>query len=294
MQQGRLLEHFIHFMRSENVSEATVRLYASHVSLYLQSLAITDADPSAASRETVARYFQFLKSRGAATSTLASHQTAIRRFHGFALACGAIPTNPLAKRIPMRIPRRMPRVLDQDAAASLVDSVTGTAPLDLRDRAILEVLYTTGLRASELLGIRLSNLDLPRRTLRVIGKGSHEAIVSFGDTAARAIATYLEHARPWLAHRSSSDRLWLNCFGGPLLYHGLRRMTRERAKAAGLPPVNPHMLRHSFATHLMERGAHLRVIQELLRHASVRTTEIYTHLDSRRLAEERRRYHPRG
>lgn len=292
--QSRLLEQFVHHLRSEQVSEATVKVYASHVSLYLQSLAITDAEPSSASRDTVARYLQFLKARGAALATLQSHQTAIRRFHAFALDSGALPTNPIEKRIPMRGRRPLPKVLDQAAAAKLVDSVNGTEPLDLRDRAILELLYSTGLRASELTGMRIPLLDIRRRAVQIMGKGKAEALVSFGDTAATAITRYLEEARPRLGRRSTSDRVWLNCFGGPLLYHGLRRMTRERAKAAGLPPVNPHVLRHSFATHLMEGGAHLRVIQELLRHSSVRTTEIYTHLDTRRLAEERRRYHPRG
>ena len=292
--QSRLLELFVHYLRSEQVSEATVRVYASHVSLYLQSLAITDADPSAASRETVARYFAFLKARGASSATLNSHQTAVRRFHAWALESGAAPLNPIEKRIPMRRGRSLPKVLEQDAAARLVDSVAGDAPLELRDRAILELLYATGLRAAEVTGMCLPHLDIRRRLVRITGKGEQEAVVSFSEGAAIAIARYLEHGRPRLAERATTDRVWINCFGGPLLYHGLRRMTRERAKAAGLPPVNPHMLRHSFATHLMEGGAHLRVIQELLRHSSIRTTEIYTHIDTRRLAEERRRYHPRG
>jgi site-specific recombinase XerD len=288
-----LLKNFVHYMRSESVSEATVRLYASHVSTYLQSLAISSADPTEATRDTVARYLQFMRARGNKPSSLGAHQTAIARFHAWCVEAGVASVNPLAKLIRIPKGRRVPRVLTQEQAVLLIESVVGTEPLQLRDRAMLEVLYATGLRAAELLNLRLPSVDLRARTARIMGKGSMEAIVSFGDHAATALNRWLSEGRPELAKRQTHDAFWVNCFGGPLVYDGLRRMLRQHSIAAGLPPVRPHMLRHSFATHLMERGAHLRVIQELMRHSSIRSTQIYLHLDTARLAAERTKFHPR-
>jgi integrase/recombinase XerD len=292
--RSRLLEQFVHFLRAEGVTESTVRIYASSVSMYLQALNITESDPSQSTRDTIARYLQSLKSRGHAPGTIASHQTGIRRFHEWLAAQGAASSNPIEKRIPIRIGKRLPKHITQEQAANLIDTVSGKDPLSLRDRAILELLYGAGLRAAELLGLRMKHVDERSKAFRVRGKGNVEAIVSYGDAAADALRTYLEHGRPILIARERHDHLWANVFGGPLKYAGLHRMVGERGAQAGLSKLTPHMLRHSFATHLMERGAHVRVIQELLRHASIRSTEIYTHLDLRRLAEERKKYHPRG
>jgi len=292
---SRLLESFVHFLRAEGVTEATVRTYASSVSMYLQALDITQSDPSQSTRDTIARYLTSLKSRGHAPGTIASHQTGIRRFHDWLATQGAAASsNPIGKRIPIRIGRKLPRHITQEQAASLIDAVSGGDPLSLRDRAILELLYGAGLRSAELLGLRMKHVDERAKAFRVRGKGNVEAIVSYGDAAADALHAYLERGRPILTIREHHDHLWANIFGGPLRYAGLHRMVGEPGAQAGLAKLTPHMLRHSFATHLMERGAHVRVIQELLRHASIRSTEIYTHLDLRRLAEERKKYHPRG
>ena len=293
--RDRLLEAFVHHLRADQVAETTVRAYASHVSMYLQALAIHDNDPSTASRESIGRYFGFMKSRGKSVATLAVHQTAIKRFYAFiAERTPESGANPLEKRFRIPAGRKLPRAMTQPDVTRLIESVASSDPLDVRDRAILELLYSTGMRSAEILGLSLAHVDQARQTVRIIGKGSFEALVSYGDHAHLWLSLYIRTARAQLLAGESHDRLWVNCFGGPLRYAGLHRMVRERAKAAGLQPATPHMLRHSFATHLMEGGAHLRVIQELLRHASIRSTQVYTHLDSGRLADERRRYHPRG
>jgi site-specific recombinase XerD len=292
--QDRTLERFIHYLRGEQIAETTVRVYASYVSMYLQALAINAVAPSDSTRDSIARYFAFLKSRGNAAATIEGVQTALRRFHAWLAESGLAGTSPLSKRIRIQRGRKLPRAISQEAAATLIESVAGADSLSLRDRAMLELLYSSGLRAGEVLGMRTGSLTPRGDGVRIVGKGSREAVVNFGDGAAERLRIYLDRARAELLGRERHEAFWVNCFGGPLKYAGLHRMLNERSKAAGLPPVHPHMLRHSFATHLMERGAHLRVIQELMRHASVRSTEVYTHLDTSRLAEERRRYHPRG
>jgi site-specific recombinase XerD len=295
MEIPRLLEAFIHHLRSEQVSESTVRVYASHVSMYLQNLAIHDNDPAAATRDSIGRYLQWTRARGRSSATIALQQTAIKRFHGFfASQAPTMGPNPLERRFRLRPGRKLPRWLSEDGIRTLIESVAGADALDVRDRALIELLYSTGLRSAEILGLTLAGVSQRARTLRITGKGSVDAIVPFGEHAHEWLARYLQLARPQLLGRESHDRLWVNCFGGPLRYAGLHRMVRERGKAAGLDRVTPHMLRHSFATHLMERGASLRVIQEAMRHASIRSTQIYTHIDTARLADEIRRYHPRG
>jgi site-specific recombinase XerD len=289
-----LLHHFVHFLRSESISEATVRLYASHVSAYLQAIAITSTDPMKCGRDAVVSYLNWLRGRGNNPSSVDCHQTALRRFYAWAADTGITSANPLAKRLRITIGRRLPKAITQEQAVMLLESVNGDDALSLRDRAMLELLYASGLRAAELLNMRLYHLDLGRRIVRIMGKGRVEAIVTYGEQAELAMRRWIKDGRPTLTRRETHDRVWVNCFGGPLVYDGLRRMLRVHSRAAGLPMVRPHMLRHSFATHLMERGAHLRVIQELMRHSSVRSTQIYLHLDTARLAEERGKYHPRG
>jgi len=288
---GDVLEQFVHHLRAEDFKERTVTIYAYVAGMYLESLSIHGLTLADATRESVGRYLQWLKGRGLTSGTLRNYQGVIRRLHEFA---GEPDQNPLAKPYRYRRGEVLPRAVSEEHVTKLLESVAGDDPVSLRDRAILELLYSTGIRASELLGIRLDDLSLEHATARIDGKGGREAVVAFGEQAKTAIARYLERARPGMIWRGEHGRLWVNCFGGALRYGGLLRITTGRAKAAGLAPMSPHQLRHSFATHLMDRGAHIRIIQELLRHRSVATTQIYTHLDTRRLADERRRYHPRG
>ena len=189
---------------------------------------------------------------------------------------------------------KLPHALPVEDVERLLAQPAGEAPLALRDRALFELSYASGLRVSELLGVTRDRLDLASRTVLVAGKGDKERAVPFGRAAGKALGEYLERGRPALWARARPDRVFANARGGALGRMGFWKILRAHARAAGITArVHPHALRHSFATHLLERGADLRVVQELLGHASVATTAIYTHLDRGYLREVHRSFHPR-
>jgi len=239
-------------------------------------------------------YFARLLQRGLSSSTVARRRSALRGFHAYLEAQGLGGRDPLADAPPPRRERRLPHALTHDEMERLLAQPQGEGPLALRDRALLELAYASGLRVSELCGLIRSRLDLGERAVRVAGKGNRERVVPFGRAAGRALREYLERARPLLARRARHDTVFVNARGGPLSRMGFWKILRGHARAAGISArVHPHALRHSFATHLLEGGADLRVVQELLGHASVATTAIYTHLDRAYLREVHRSFHPR-
>jgi len=197
-------------------------------------------------------------------------------------------------------PRRnlvLPRVLSEETAKRLVESVSGEEPRALRDRAMLELLYGCGLRVSELCSITLEDWIVEADVLRCRGKGSKERIVPVGTYAAKALTRYLESARDGFVHgRADERRLFVTRLGKGFSRMGVFKLLRERAAAAGIDPavVSPHVLRHCYATHLLQHGADIRAIQEMLGHASISTTQIYTHVDQRRIGEVHRKFHPRA
>ncbi|GLZ07138.1 tyrosine recombinase XerC [Actinomadura sp. NBRC 104412] len=191
--------------------------------------------------------------------------------------------------------RDLPRVLDQDEAARLLDEMDAEGPLGLRDQAVLELLYGTGVRVGELCGLDIDDLDTGRGTVRVLGKGGKERTVPLGEPAARAVATWLSAGRPALANERSGPALFLGARGGRLHANTVRRIVHGRiAEVGDVPDLAPHGLRHSAATHLLEGGADLRSVQEILGHASLQTTQIYTHVTPERLRQVHRQAHPRG
>jgi len=247
-----------------------------------------------AGRTFVDGYFATLARRGLAGATVARRRSALRGFHAM-LARQAEPVaDPLADLPPPRRERKLPHAIAIEDIERLLAQPAGDAPLALRDRAMLELAYASGLRVSELTGLGRSRLDLRGRAVTVQGKGGRERLVPFGRAAGTALRDYLEHARPVLAPRARHDVVFVNARGGPLGRMGFWKILRGHARAAGLTGrVHPHALRHSFATHLLQGGADLRVVQELLGHASVSTTAIYTHLDRAYLREVHKTFHPR-
>jgi integrase/recombinase XerD len=189
--------------------------------------------------------------------------------------------------------QRLPRVLTVAEVRRLLESVRGASPGTLRDRAALELLYASGLRVSELLGVEVDDVDLAAREVRVIGKGNRERRVPFGSYAEAAVRTYLEHGRPLLVESPRTRTLFVTWPGRPLTRTAFAGMLRRRAAAAGLEHVHPHQLRHTCATHLLAGGADLRVVQEILGHASILTTQLYTHLAPAQLVDAMR-HHPRS
>jgi integrase/recombinase XerD len=232
------------------------------------------------------RWLAAMRAEGLAPSTLARRVSAARTYFRHLNLIGTRSDNPAAAIQLPRRGRRLPRALSPAETERLIDAATGTSPRALRDRALVELLYGAGLRVSEAVGLEKGAVDLDSRIVRVLGKGGKERLVPLGRPAAEAIRRYLALGRPHLDRRYRPD-LFLNARGGPLTRAGAFLILRRLAGKAGLEPerVHPHLLRHSFATHLLEGGADLRSVQEMLGHADLGTTERYTHVSDRRRRE---------
>jgi integrase/recombinase XerD len=251
-------------------------------------------EPRAVTAPDVVDYLLALRRGGAAASTLARRRSALRGFHAHCARVGAAPGDPTASLPPLKPGRRLPRALAIEEIAILLAQPRGNEPLVLRDRALLELGYASGLRVSELVGLDRSAITWEDRAVRVLGKGDKQRLVPFGKPAARALERWLEAGRPHVVRRASEEALFVNRWGRRLSRMGFWKILAGYARQAGLAGrVSPHVLRHSFATHLLAGGADLRVVQELLGHASVVTTQIYTAVDRSFLLEVHRQFHPR-
>ncbi len=246
----------------------------------------------------VRSYLAHLHRDGLASRSLARHLSTLRSFFRWACREGHLEKNP-ARGLPSpRVPKALPRALTLPDTEKLLAAEEDESFVPERERALFELLYATGLRVSEAAGLDLGDVDFPARLVRVTGKGSRERIVPFGDAAGEALREYLP-SRDALRHRaggeSRAEPLFVNARGGRLTPRSMARLLKRRLRAAGLPEeISPHALRHTFATHLLQAGADLRAIQELLGHASLSTTQKYTHLDAARLAEVYRNAHPKA
>jgi integrase/recombinase XerD len=234
-------------------------------------------------RPELERWLAEMRAAGLAPSTIARRASAVRTFFRHLVLIGTRSENPAASLQLPRRPRRLPRALSPSEVERLIDAATGTTPRTLRDRALVELLYGAGLRVSEAVGLDRAGVDLDARIVRVLGKGDKERLVPLGRPAAEAVRRYLALGRAHLDRRYRPE-LFLNARGGPLTRAGAFLVLRRLADRAGLEPgrVHPHLLRHSFATHLLEGGADLRSVQEMLGHADLGTTERYTHVSDRR------------
>jgi len=291
------LEAFLDELRTgRRLSPHTLDAYSRDLADY-RAFALRHrlADWREATPTFVDGYFALLLQRGLATATVARRRSALHGFHRWLARAGVREDDPLAELPPARRGRRLPHALTREEIERLIAQPEGEAPLAVRDRAMLELAYASGLRVSELCGLERSAVELGGRMLTVTGKGGKQRTVPFGRAAERALREYLERARPLLSPRARHDAVFVNVRGGRLGRMGFWKILRGHARAAGLTTrVHPHALRHSFATHLLEGGADLRVVQELLGHASVATTAIYTHLDRDYLRQVHRDHHPRG
>jgi len=298
-------------MTSRNASPRTVEEYRRNAGQFLDFLGRRGVDWHNPDRAAVRAYLATLADRGLAASSVGGRLAAIRSMYRHAARQGWIDSDPLAGVRTPRRPGRLPRVLSVDDAARLVEAPVRraaapkrgvpqplAAALARRDAALLELLYATGMRISEAASLTIDRVDVGRRRLRVVGKGSKERELLFGGPAQRALDAYLNQGRPVLAGTrkgSPSTAIFLNAAGGALTARGARmavaRWVRETGVAAR---TSPHTLRHSFATHLLEGGADLRSVQELLGHANLATTQVYTHLSDAALRSAYRSAHPRS
>jgi site-specific recombinase XerD len=305
------LRRFVRSLEAKDASPHTRRSYETTIRGYLVWLDDRGTDWTAPARPALRAYLAELTD-GHARSSVAQRLAAIRAFHRFATREGFAAGDPWGAIATPRLPRRLPRVLEVEQVERLLGAVdadvrttpdeTLAAALALRDRALVETAYAAGLRISELAAADLGSLELRRGELRVTGKGRKERIGLLGRPAREAIEAYLADGRPELARRRPDvdagpepAELFLNRDGGPLGVRGLRARLERLRRIAGLPlGVSPHTLRHSFATHLLDGGADLRVVQELLGHESLATTQVYTHVSPARLRAVYREAHPRA
>jgi site-specific recombinase XerD len=292
--------------RAVNASDPDVERFLLHlaarrsprtVDAYRRDLASLGAFRSGpvgdATVDELERWLAEMRAAGLAPATLARRVSAVRTYFRHLVLIGMRDENPAASlKLPRRT-RRLPRALSPSETERLIDAATGSTPRTLRDRALVELLYGAGLRVSEAVGLEKSGVDLDTRVVRVLGKGGKERLVPLGRPAAEAVRRYLALGRAHLDRRYRPE-LFLNARGGPLTRAGAFLILRRLAEKAGLEPerVHPHLLRHSFATHLLEGGADLRSVQEMLGHADLGTTERYTHVSDRRRREAYFDAHP--
>ena len=235
------------------------------------------------------------KNGGLSASSLRITMVHLKIFFRYLAGKKMTASDPAEPLLPPRAEAHLPETLNEQHVRKILDSVDTTKPLGKRDLAILEMFYASGLRLSELCGARLENLDLDDGFVRVTGKGGKTRIIPVGGMARGAVEDYLSHERPELVKKNTSSWIFLSIRGGRLSPDRVREIVKQRARNAGIEQnVYPHLLRHSFATHLLQNGADLRVIQDMLGHADISTTQIYTHVDQKGLKSVHRKFHPRG
>jgi integrase/recombinase XerC len=295
---------FLRDLEVRGASAATRRSYASDLQQLLEWLAALDLTVSGLVRRQARAFSAELGRRGYAPATLARKLSTLRGFTRFLTEAGVLAADP-ARGLPgPRRRRRLPRVLSLHEVDTLVAATDGTDPLALRDRLIVELLYGCGLRSMELVALRLGDVQAAQAQLIVHGKGGKTRVAPLGDEAAAALRRYLERARGALERQRDrgedsatarrDEPLLLSRNGRGLLTSDVRRLVVKYSRLAGIDPASPHMLRHAYATHMLERGADLRAIQELLGHASVSTTQVYTHVSGAHLRRTYDLHHPRA
>ena len=290
-----VLVRFDEDLRRRGAAEKTRSAYAADLRQFAVWASWQHVEPPAVTHRLLRRYAAALSERNSAPASVARKLAALRAFYETLREHGEIEANPANLLAAPKRAQELPRVLAPEEISRLLDRIPASTPLELRDRALFEIAYASGLRAEELVSLELTSVDFDAEELRVEGKGRKTRFVPAGEPALRALARYLERARGALAQEPGEPALFLSKSGRRLSTSDIRRRLRVWARHASVQGgVHPHALRHSFATHLLEGGADLRSIQELLGHASVSTTQIYTRVESARLKHAYARAHPRA
>ena len=293
----QILDQFLNHLSVEvGLSANTIESYRRDLERYLRFLRDGKVDAvGAIGQEHISKFITLLSRKGLAANTIARKLSSLRRFHKFLVIEGYCDVDPTSTLESPRQWRKLPSVLTVEEMKNLLGQPTEDVPLGLRDKAILEFLYATGVRISELIHTKRKDVLTEVELVRVIGKGNKERIIPIGRVAIASVQKYLREARPTLANENSEDVLFLNRRGRPFSRMGLWKILRKYVTQAGITKrVSPHTIRHSFATHLLEGGADLRAVQMMLGHADISTTQIYTHLDREYLKQEHREFHPRS
>ena len=292
-----LAKEFLHYCRIEcGFAPATLEAYGRDLRNLMDSMSTERCRSwKQLNFSLITLHLEALHQRGLELTSIARHVATIRVFCKYLESTHHIPSNPATLLTQPSRWQRLPSVLSETDMEKLIQSPREDEPLGLRDRAIIELLYASGIRASEIANLNLESLQDNLAVARIWGKGNRERIVPIGRPALEAIRRYLENLRPnLLKPEKPTDRLMLSRTGLPITRIVVWQIIKRHARRVGLAAVYPHLIRHSFATHLLEGGADLRVVQELLGHANIRTTQIYTHIDRRRLKQVIQQFHPRG
>lgn len=292
------IAEFLHYIRVERgLATNTIQSYQRDLKQYEQYLknvegvgTMKDID-----RQTIVHFLYHLKEQGRAETTVARMIASIRAFHQFALREKLADQDPSVHLEIPRAAKRLPKVLSLQEVEALLGAPAGNDTFSIRNRALLETLYATGMRVSELLNLTLTDTHLTMGFVRCVGKGNKERIIPLGGEATKAIRHYLEHSRLTLMKKNRHDTLFVNHHGRPLSRQGFWKVLKQLASKAQIEKeLTPHTLRHSFATHLLENGADLRAVQEMLGHVDISTTQIYTHVTKARMKDVYAQYHPRA
>jgi len=290
------LERFLTYLTAEkNASPHTVKNYRHEIEQFFAFLKEEGIDSwEGVDRHVLRRYLAWLKEQGYVKASIARRVSELRSFCRYLVREGILASNPISAISSPKVPKRLPEYLNLSEVEALLLAPDTSTPQGLRDRAILEMLYAAGLRVSELVGLDVGDVEWSGTELRILGKGGKERLALLGKPAQRALECYLREGRPELVKdKQPSKALFVNRFGGRLSERSVRMLLDRYARMAGLDkPIYPHLLRHTFATHLLDGGADLRVVQELLGHANLATTQIYTHVSQTRLKEVYLKSHP--
>ncbi|MBL8426395.1 MAG: site-specific tyrosine recombinase XerD [Dechloromonas sp.] len=280
----------------DGLAKATLDSYRSDLGRLAGWLAEHGHEALLDSRETTLTAFIAHLAKQTRASSQARYLSTLRRFYRWQVGRGRLVSDPTLKLANPSLPSRLPKVMSEKQVESLLDAPDLDTPLGLRDRAMLETIYATGLRVSELVNLKLHEVGLADGVLRALGKGSKERLVPLGQLAIDWITRYLHEARPDILHGQQSDALFVTARGGAMTRQAFWQLIKRYALVAGIDParLSPHVLRHAFATHLLNHGADLRVVQLLLGHADISTTQIYTHVARERLKSLHAEHHPRG
>lgn len=293
---AELVDRFLHHLSSErNASPQTVRAYASDLARYLEWAERASADPLGSDPRILRRYLADLDRAKYARRTVARRLSAIRSLFAYLNREGELGHDPASVVASPKLPARLPRLVPTEVLAELLDDLGDGTPAGIRDRAIFELLYATGARVSELVSLDLGDVDLASGQIRVTGKGDKQRILPLHPEASSRVRVYLATGRPGLRPKAGEDAVFLNRSGSRLTDGGIRRLLRRHLDSMGAASgVTPHTFRHTFATHLLEAGADLRTVQDLLGHVALSTTQLYTHLGVQRLQRVHRDSHPRA
>jgi integrase/recombinase XerD len=290
----RTLDRYLDGLLVERgLSQHTVDAYRRDLRRLTSNLEDAGGDLLTASVDQLGRHLRRLRREGLSPRSVSRALVSMRRFYAFLVNEGDRDDNPAVNLYPPRLPRRLPKVLKEEQVEALLSGPDTSRPAGIRDRAMIELLYATGLRVSEMVGLERTQLQLDAGFLIAFGKGAKERVVPVGESAEDWLLRYLREVRPAMT-KGRHDTVFVNYRGSGLTRQGFWKLLRNYGRGAGIPDLSPHVLRHSFATHLLEHGADLRAVQVMLGHANITTTQIYTHIHEHRLRTLYDQYHPRA